>query len=118
MRCENLEVWKKSCKMSVEIYRYFKVCKGFGFKEQITKTSLSVPSNIAKGMEKSYPKEKDRFFEISKGSIAELVTQIYIGIEIDYIERQKGLDWIERLNEISKMISGLSKYHKGKINAK
>ncbi len=118
MKCKNLEVWKKSCRLSVDVYKSFKTCKDYGFKDQITRASLSIPSNIAEGMEKDYPKEKKRFFEIAKGSIAELITQIYIGIEIDYIEKSIGLNWIERLNEISKMINGLSKYHKGKINAK
>ena len=115
MKCENLEVWKKSSRLSVEVYKYFKDCKDYGFKDQITRASLSIPSNIAEGMEKNYPKEKNRFFEIAKGSIAELITQIYIGIEIDYIEKLIGLKWIENLNEISKMISGLSKYHKNKV---
>ena len=114
MRCENLDVWKRSCRLSVEIYKYFKENKDFAFKEQITKTSLSIPSNIAEGMEKNYPKEKIRFFEISKGSIAELITQIYIGIEIDYIDKTIGLKWVSDLDEISKMLSGLTKYHKGK----
>jgi len=111
MRCENLDVWK----LSVEIYKYFKNNKDYSFKDQITRSSLSVPSNIAEGMEKNYQKEKLRFFEISKGSIAELITQIYIGIEIEYIDKNIGLNWVKRLNEISKMITGLSKYHKDKI---
>lgn len=118
MKCENLDVWKRSCRLSVEIYRYFKNCKDFGFKDQVTRASLSVPSNIAEGMEKNYPKEKNRFFEIAKGSTAELITQIYIGIEIEYIDKTIGLDWIAKLNEISKMISGLSKYHRGHADAK
>ena len=113
MRYENLGVWKRSCRLSVEIYKYFKENRDFGFKEQITKTSLSIPSNIAEGMEKNYQKEKIRFFEISKGSVAELITQIYIGIEIDYIDKTIGLKWVSDLDEISKMLSGLSKYHKG-----
>jgi len=116
MRAENLDVWKKSCRLSVEIFKHFKECKDYGFKDQITRSSLSIPSNIAEGMEKNYQKEKIRFFEISKGSIAELITQIYIGIEIDYIEKQTGLNWIKTLNEISKMITGLSKYHKRNKN--
>jgi four helix bundle protein len=114
MKCENLDVWKKSCRLSVEIYKYFRDCKDYGFKDQITRSSLSIPSNIAEGMEKNYQKEKLRFFEISKGSVAELITQIYIGIEIDYIKKSIGLDWIERLNEISKMINGLGKYHRNR----
>ncbi len=111
MKCENLEVWKKSCRLCVEIFKYFKNCKDYVFKEQITKSSLSIPSNIAEGMEKKYQKEKLRFFEIAKGSIAELITQIYIGIEIDYIDKKLGLEWVSNLNEISKMTTGLSKYH-------
>ena len=118
MRCENLDVWKRSCRISVEIYKYFKSCKDYGFKDQITRASLSIPSNIAEGMEKDYVKEKSRYFEISKGSVAELITQIYIGIEIDYIEKSIGLKWIDNLNEISKMINGLNKYHKSKANEK
>ena len=118
MKCENLDVWKKSCRLSVEIYKYFQNCKDFGFKDQVTRASLSVPSNIAEGMEKSYPKEKNRFFEIAKGSTAELITQIYIGVEIEYIDKSVGLDWIAKLNEISKMISGLSKYHRGYTDEK
>ena len=112
MRCENLDVWKKSCRLCVDIYKYFKVNRDYGFREQITKSALSIPSNIAEGMEKNYQKEKIRFFEISRGSIAELITQIYIGIEINYIEKQTGLKWINSLEEISKMLTGLSKFHK------
>ena len=111
MRCENLDVWKRSCRLSVEIYKYFANFKDYGFKDQITRSSLSIPSNIAEGMEKDYTKEKKRFIEISKGSIAELKTQIYIGIEIGYIAKDIGLDWIKRLNEILKMLIGLLKYH-------
>jgi len=98
------------------VWRFTNILENVGFKDQITRASLSIPSNIAEGMEKNYQKEKLRFFEISKGSIAELITQIYIGIEIGYIEKSIGLTWIEKLNEISKMVTGLSKYHKGTSN--
>lgn len=109
MKCEKLDVWKKSCRLSVEIYNYFKDSKDYGFKDQITRSSLSIGSNIAEGMEKESNKEKIRFIEISKGSCAELMTQIYIGIEIRYIEKELGFKWIKELNEILKMLSGLKK---------
>ena len=38
-----------------------------------------------------------------------MITQIYIGIEIDYIPKEKGLVWIKELNEISRMLIGLKK---------
>ena len=109
MKCEKLDVWKKSCGLSVEIYNYFKDSKDYGFKDQITRSSLSIGSNIAEGMEKESNKEKIRFIEISKGSCAELMTQIYIVIEIKYIEKELGFKWINELNEILKMLSGLKK---------
>ncbi len=109
MRCERLDVWKRSCRLSVEVYRYFAECKDFGFKDQITRSSLSVASNIAEGIEKESNKEKVRFIEIARGSTAELITQIYIGIEIGYIEKAVGLQWIKEINEIARMLIGLKR---------
>ncbi len=109
MRCERLDVWKRSCRLSVEVYRYFAECKDFGFKDQITRSSLSVASNIAEGIEKESNKEKVRFIEIARGSTAELITQIYIGIEIGYIEKEVGLQWIKEINEVARMLIGLKR---------
>ena len=113
MKCERLEVWKRSCRISVDIYRTFSDCRDFGFKDQITRSALSIASNIAEGMEKESNKEKMRFIEIAKGSAAELITQIYIGIEIQYIEKEVGMKWIKNLNEILKMLTGLKKNYIG-----
>jgi len=117
MKCEKLDVWKRSCRLSVEIYGHFKESRDFSFKDQITRSSLSVASNIAEGMEKEYTKENIRFLEIAKGSTAELMTQIYIGIEIDYIEKETGFQWIKEVNELLKMLNGLKNSLKNKENA-
>ena len=90
MKCENLDIWKRSC-IKCEVYRYFKECRDFGFKDQITRSSLSIGSNIAEGIEKDSNKDKIRFLNTSEGLIAELITQIYIGIEIGYIKKDIGL---------------------------
>ncbi|QEP43511.1 four helix bundle protein [Ectothiorhodospiraceae bacterium BW-2] len=82
MRFEDLEVWKRSARLSAEIYKHFAESRDYGFKDQITRSGLSIPSNIAEGMERSSNKEKAHFLDIAKGSCAELRTQIYIGIEI------------------------------------
>ena len=126
MRCENLDVWKRACRLSVEVYKNFKDSKDFGFKDQITRCSLSIGScnpagtrtNIAEGMEKDSNKDKSRFLNISEGSIAELITQIYIGIEINYIEKEIGMKWKNELNELSKMIKSLRKSINSKENEK
>jgi len=109
MRCERLDVWKRACRLSVEVYKAFASCKDFGFKDQITRSSLSIASNIAEGIEKESDKDKSRFLNIAQGSSAELITQIYIGIEIGYIEKKSGLQWIKEINEILRMLNGLKK---------
>jgi four helix bundle protein len=109
MRCERLDVWKRACRLSVHIYKDFATCKDYGFKDQITRSSLSIGSNIAEGMEKESDKDKNRFINIAQGSTAELITQIYIGIEVGYIEKRVGMTWIKEANEILKMLNVLKK---------
>lgn len=106
-RFEDLEVWKKSCQLSVEIFKAFKHCKDFGFKGQIAKASLSCPSNIAEGYERGSNKEFIHFLHFAKGSCGEVRTQLYIAIEIGYLEREKGITLIEKAKEVSYMLNSL-----------
>ncbi|NUJ61411.1 four helix bundle protein, partial [Onishia taeanensis] len=50
MDFEKLQVWKRSARLSAELYKAMRDLKDFGFKDQITRSGLSVPSNIAEGM--------------------------------------------------------------------
>jgi four helix bundle protein len=68
---------------------------------------LSVPSNIAEGMARYSIKEKAHFLAIAKGSCAEMRTQIYIGIEIGYIDQVSGMNWLKEANSIDAMLIGL-----------
>lgn len=110
MRFEDMDVWKRSSRLSVSIYRHFSDVRDFGFKDQITRSGLSVPSNIAEGVERSTTKEKKNFLNYSKSSCGELRTQIYIGVEIGYIPRDMGKIWIKETEEISSMLKGFIKY--------
>ena len=74
---EKLDIWKRSCRLSVEVYRSLDRCPNSGFKDQITRSALSVPSNIAEGYERDSPKEFSRFLKIAKGSSGEFRTQAY-----------------------------------------
>lgn len=109
MPFEDLDVWKRSAKLSAGIYRELAELRDFGFKDQITRSGLSIPSNIAEGMERSSDREKERFLDIAKASCGELRTQTYIGIEIGYIENKIGKQWIRETKEISAMFVGLIK---------
>ena len=112
MKCENLDVWKRACRTSVEIYKLFQNCKDYGFKDQITRSSLSIASNIAEGIERFSNQETIRFLDIARASSAELITQIYIGIEIGYINKETGIKLKNEIEEISKMITSLIKKYK------
>ncbi|MEZ9551885.1 four helix bundle protein [Vibrio breoganii] len=107
MRFEDLDVWKRSARLSVEVYRHFKESRDFGFKDQITRSSLSISSNIAEGYERRSNKELINFLSYAKGSCGELRSQTYIGIEIGYINRELGNAWIQEAEEISRMLSSL-----------
>ena len=107
MKCEKLDVWKKSARLSSNVYKAFSDCRDFGFKDQITRTSLSIPSNIAEGMEKASAKDQIRFLDISKGSVAEFATQAYIAMDIGYIDKVIGREWIETSDHILAMLTKL-----------
>lgn len=47
MNFENLEVWKRSARLSADIYKLTIDLNDFGFRNQLTRSGLSVPSNIA-----------------------------------------------------------------------
>lgn len=112
MSFENLDVWKRSARLSATLYQQTKELRDFGFRDQITRSGLSIPSNIAEGFERESNAEIARFLRIAKGSAGELITQIYIGIEADYIERETGKTWIAELKELSAMMAALIRKHK------
>ena len=109
MKFEDLEVWKRSSRLCTELYKHFRDVKDFGFRDQITRSVLSIPSNIAEGVERGSQKDFARFLHYSKGSCGELRTQIYIGIEIGYIPTELGKSWIQETKELSSMLVGLIK---------
>jgi four helix bundle protein len=118
MAFEDLEVWKKSARMSADLYREFSSLKDFGFKDQITRSGLSIPSNISEGHERASAKENMNFLNYAKGSCGELRTQIYIGMEIGYIPPEKGKLWLKETETISAMIGGLIRNKKTLIESK
>ena len=109
MNFEDLKVWEKSRQFSVEIYRQLRNLRDYGFKDQITRSGLSIPSNKAEGFERLTQKECLNFLNYARGSCGELRTQIYVGIEIGYIPESIGKEWVREAKEISSMVSSLIK---------
>jgi four helix bundle protein len=115
MRFEQLDVWKRASRLSCEIYKATEKVQNWGFKDQITRSGLSVPSNIAEGEERETPKEKIRFLYYAKGSLGELVTQLYIGIEIGYLDKQSSMEMIKEAKELAKILGALIKNKESQI---
>ncbi|MDT8893933.1 four helix bundle protein [Halomonas sp. I1] len=107
MNFERLEVWKRSARLSAELYKSLYGLRDFGFRDQITRSGLSIPSNIAEGMSRRTKKDKSHFLVVARGSCSELRTQVYIGMDIGYIGEQQGRQWIQETREISSMLHGL-----------
>ena len=104
---EKLEVWRRSKDLSVRICRAMRESRDFGFRDQITRAAVSVPSNIAEGVERNSKAEFRNFLGIAKGSAGELRTQITIARELECLSVQEADEMIGESIEISRMIHGL-----------
>lgn len=106
---EDLEVWKRSCDLVVEVCSVFREFRDYGLRDQISRSALSIPSNIAEGAERISRKEFIQFLGYAKGSVGELRTQLMIANRLGYITAGKAKPWIAELRQISTMIYGLAK---------
>ena len=118
MRFEGLDVWKLSARLSAQLYDHFSQHRDFGFRDQITRSGLSIPSNIAEGYERESSREAVKFLKYAKGSAGELRTQIYIGMKTGYINEEKGKKWLDDILRISGMLHSLISKLKGPIDLK
>jgi len=112
MRFEDLEVWKRSARLSAELYQVTKDMRDWGFRDQLTRAGLSISSNIAEGYERESNLECIRFLSFAKGSCGEARSQLYIGKKIQYLESEAASAWIKETETISKMLGSLIKKRK------
>ena len=104
---ENLEVWKRSCRLAVDLYKLLENCKDYGLKDQMTRAAVSIPSNIAEGYERKSSREYSQFLSIAKGSAGELRTQIYIAVKIGILNSKDAAVMTSELKELSSMLQSL-----------
>lgn len=108
-RFEDLEVWKEGMRLAVEIYRSLSSCRDYGLRDQMQRAAVSIPSNIAEGFDRNTNKDFIRFLYISKGSCAELRTQIYIALETDILNKKISNNLLDSTKKISAMLHNLIK---------
>lgn len=107
-----LDVWERSKNLAILIYRITnndRYKKDLPLQNQMRRAAVSLASNIAEGDERDTNKESVRFFYIAKGSLAELITQLEISREIDYIDKKEFEMILEECEKIGKMLGKLIK---------
>lgn len=116
-RFEELEVWQLGMELTALIYDVTndsELSKDFSLRDQMRKSAISVPSNIAEGFERNNTKQFLYFLLIAKGSCGELRTQLELTKRLNYIDEVR----FTRLNDkcllTSKQLSGFITYLKNK----
>ena len=107
---DDLIIWQKSMDLVVEVYSIVKMLPNeelYVLSDQMRRSAVSIPSNIAEGQERGAKKDFIRFLNIAKGSKGELETQLLICIRLkcltqNHMEAAWGL-----LIEIGKMLNAL-----------
>ncbi|MEP0266161.1 four helix bundle protein [Dokdonia sp.] len=97
---EKLNVWGKARQLSVAIYQSTKSFpdeEKFGLISQMRRCSISVSSNIAEGSGRHSAKDKARFTEIAYSSLLELLNQLILSQDLDFISKEQ-LDRYKKIN--------------------
>ena len=111
---EDLNVWKRACRLAVQAYEALRDCKDYGLQDPTTRAAVSIASNVAEGAERSPIPDFIRFLNIAKGSAAELRTQLYIAQRIGVLDRKIQTELTDELKQTSAMPQGLIKSLKTK----
>jgi four helix bundle protein len=104
---EKLEVWKRACRLAVEVCRVLRDSKQYALRDQMQRAAISIPSNIAEGAERDSRQDFIRFLRIAKGSAAELRTQCYIARKLELLTKTDADEFIQETKELSAMLQGL-----------
>lgn len=109
---EKLVVWQKSKSLAVAIYKLTKNYPKeelFGMTSQMRRCSISIASNIAEGSGRHTNKDKARFTEIAYASTLELLNQLIISVDLEYVSEENYLIIRKEIEEITFMLDSLHK---------
>ena len=112
-----LDVWLESRKFVKMVYV---VCKKFpaeemyGLTSQIKRCAVSVPSNIAEGCGRQSSKETIHFLHISRGSLFELETQLYLASDLEFLSNEDLKLLLIQVTSCKKLLNGFINYYRKK----
>ena len=109
---QKLIVWQKAMELTVGIFKLAeKLPKKeiYALSNQMRRAAVSIPSNIAEGHGRRYPREFVRFLLIARGSRAELETQLQLCVKVGYLTNADITETSKLISEIGKMLNTLIK---------
>ena len=105
-----LDVYKNSKEFSKHIYSlliFFPAEEKFGLCSQLRRAVTSIPINIAEGFGRFSAKEKSHFIEIAYGSTTEVLCELELSFELNYISEEQFINAENKLIVIAKQLSAL-----------
>ncbi|WP_299046463.1 four helix bundle protein [uncultured Polaribacter sp.] len=111
----DLDVWKYSRELVKLVYLLTKSYPKeelYGLTNQIRRSVVSVPSNIAEGIGRQSNKETIHFLYIAKGSLQEVETQLYLSFDLKYISEEELKSILEKVISSKKLLNGFINYYK------
>ncbi|WP_338376697.1 four helix bundle protein [uncultured Flavobacterium sp.] len=115
---EKLIAWQKSRELALLIFKttkQFPKDELFGLTSQMRRCSISISSNLAEGSGRNSFKDKARFTEIAFSSSLELLNQMILSFDFEYITESEYLQIREKITEVNMLIDGLYKSQKANI---
>lgn len=107
---KDLIVWQKSILLVKSIYVLtdsFPNSENYILTQQVKRSAISIPSNIAEGWGRNSSDTYTHFLKIATGSLCELETQLIIAVELNFTSNEKIESSICLIEEISKMLKSL-----------
>ena len=107
---QNLKVWEKAAQLVLDVYALtntFPKEELYGLSSQVRRAAVSIPSNIAEGSERKSDKDFIRFLRMASASLAEVETQLYIALKLNYSDDSAYSELLKASAEIGKMTHGL-----------
>ncbi|WP_298543697.1 four helix bundle protein [uncultured Aquimarina sp.] len=115
MEYTELKVWKETRLLVNNVYdisKAFPKDETYGLTSQIRKCVVSIPSNTAEGCGRRTPKDSIHFFYISRGSLYELETQLYLALDQNYIQEKEHKVLLDQIIGCKKLLNGFINYYK------
>lgn len=98
---------KEVVKRTYKLLKKFPAEERYAMCDQLRRSSVSITSNIAEGVNRFSVKDKVHFIEIAFGSLMEVSSQIEIAEELGYITAEDRLSMDDLVTEVAKLLSGL-----------